>query len=135
MPSGKDDKVGSLKAAGELIQIGEAGGNPHHLTPVLVHVVDLVEELVEHVGNRYKVFGLAPLRDRKDGLFGRIEGVFGLNAVVVRDLDDLRTGINEAAKGGGTLDDPGVVLDVDRGRDRARQRGEVGVPADILEPA
>ncbi len=51
----------------------------------------------------------------------------------VRQRRDLAGRVDEAAQGGGALDDVSVVLDVDGGGDAVDQRGDVGRAAHLLE--
>ena len=49
--------------------------------------------------------------------------------------DDLGSRIDQAAEGGGALDDPAVVLDVDGSGDDVEERREIADAADIVERA
>ena len=131
-PRGDDDQVGALQAAGELVQIGEAGRHADDLAAVLLQVVDLVEEAVEHVAHGDEVFGLPPLRDGENGALGGIERVLGVDPLAEADVDDLGAGVDQAAQRRGALDDAGVVLDVDGGGNGVEQAGEVGEPARLV---
>ena len=132
-PSGDDDQVRALQPAGELVEIGEAGSDADDFAAVLLQVVDLVEEAVEHVAHGDEVFGLPPLRDGEDRALGGIERVLGVDPLAEADVDDLGAGVDETAQRRGALDDARVVLDVDRGGNGIEQAGEIGEPARLVD--
>src|SRR5215216_2517734 len=92
---------------------------------MLLQIVDLVEEAVEHISHRDEVFALPPLRDREHGALGGIEGILGVDSLAEADIDDLGAGVDETAQRRGALDDASVVLDVDGGGDGVEQTGEI----------
>ena len=130
--SGEDDEIAVLEAAGELVEVHEAGRDADDLAAVLLQEIELVEVGFEHLGDRDEIAPAAILRDIVDRPLGGVERLVDFEAFVVADVDDLRPGADDPAQHGGPLNDLPVVFDVDGGRDSAHQGGERRVAADVL---
>ncbi len=110
-------------------------GTPTTLAPVLLHVVDLIEEAVRGLRrSRRNPWSGASLGDVEDRLLGGIQRLLGIDPFPVADADNHRAGIDQAAQGRGPLDDAAVVLDVDGGRHRVEEGRQIGDAADLLQP-
>ena len=114
---GEDDQVALLEAAGELVEVLEAGRDADDLAAMLLQEVELVEILFQHLGDRDEVAPGAALRDVVDRALGGIECFVGFEALVVADVDDLRPGADDPAQRRGALDD------LDRSTRRGRRSG------------
>src|SRR5690606_19169030 len=103
------------------------------VAPVLLHVVDLVKEAVEDLGDGDEVLGLPLLGDFEDGAFGGIQRVFGIDPFLEADPDNGRARVDQAAQRGGPLDDFALILNVDGGGHRVKQGREIGDAADPVQ--
>ena len=66
----------------------------------------------------------APVSDLKDGALSLLDRRLSLQALIETEIVEPAPGVDQAPLERVVGDDPGVVLDVGRGGDRRRQRGE-----------
>ena len=132
-PGGEDDQVALLEPGRERVEVGEAGPDAADLATVGMQVVEPVVGVVEQRLERAEA-GVDPLlADREELRLGAIDGFLDLGRILVADPGDPPGGADQVAQDRLALDDPGVLLDVDRGRRLVRQARQVGAAADGLE--
>ena len=132
-PGGEDDQVALLEPGREGVEVGEPGPHAADLAAVGVQVIEPVVGVVEQRLERAEAGIDALLADREELRLGAIDGLLDLGRILVADPGDAARGADQVAQDRLALDDPGVLLDVDRGRRLVRQARQVGATADGLE--
>ena len=130
---GEDDEVALLEPGRQRVEVGEPGPDAADLAAVRVQVVEPVIGVVEERLERAEP-GVDPLlADREELRLGAVDRLLDLGRVLVADPGDPPGGPDQVAQDRLALDDPGVLLDVDRGRRLVGEAGQIGTAADRLE--
>ncbi len=134
-PPGEHDQVAVLKAAGDLVEVAEAGGRARDASLAGRQRLELVDLVGEDGADLAEVRGLLLVGDAEQQALGRLDHLEGL-AVAVGDrlLDRLRRRIQPPHQRV-LLDDRGVVLGAAGRRDLGGEAGDHVLAADLLELA
>ena len=134
-PCGEDDQVAGLEAAGDGVEVVEAGGGAGDRLALAREALELVELGLEQVVDRAEVLAAVLVGDLEDRALGHVDEVARERLVAVHARLDLVRGAQQAAEHRVVADDAGVLADVaDRG-DRAGQQVDRRAAADALEVA
>ena len=133
--AGDDQQVAATQSAGLRVEVDEAGGQAARLVRVVVEIVDLVDERRQRLARAdVALAARAALGDRENaplGLFDQVPRRFAFFAP--HRAGDLTTRGHQRAQQRAFLDDLRVGARVGGARRIARQRAEVGKPADFLQ--
>ncbi len=132
--SGKDDQVRRLEPAEQGVEPGQAGGDAEDLAAVLVEILEPVIRLAEEGAQRLEAGHRPALADLEQDGLGLIDGRGRVVGLLVAHRRDLPRGRDQVPEDRLLLDDPPVVLDVDGGRDRVHEGGQVRRATNALEP-
>ena len=131
----EDDQVAGLKAAGDLVELLEAGRRAGHLRLAAGELVELVELDVEDLLERAEVPGLLGAGDVEQQHLGLLDEVLGLALATLDRLLDPLGGAEQPPQHRVLLDDLGVVAGVAGDRRRRGERVDGVLAADLLELA
>ena len=129
-PGGEDHQLRIVQAAGELVEVDEAGFEAAVGVLALHAGVDAGERFVQHVADRADLRVALGIEDAEHALLGAGEHLAGVDAGFVRVLDDVGAGVDQRAEHGLVADDAGVVLGVGGGGDFLAQLEQEGGAAD-----
>ncbi|MCY1413274.1 hypothetical protein D9M71_287020 [compost metagenome] len=126
-----------MQAAGLLVEVGEAGGNPGQRLGGVEQVVDPVDGLHQDVADTHRAAGLRPrLGDLEDLALGLVEDFLGVAPLRVEGaVGDVAADADQLPQRGALADDVRVGLDVRHRRRVLRQLGEIGQAADLRQLA
>jgi hypothetical protein len=116
-----DDELPGVEAVGEVVEVGEPGGDTGHVAVFARRGLDLVGGRGERDGERNVVFGLDVAVHGVDLGLGVVHEVHDLALAGVAHLHDARAGFDETTQHGLLGDDVGVVAGVRRGGNEARE--------------
>ena len=116
-PGGQDHQLGIVQAAGQLVEIDEAGFNAAVGVLMLHAGIDAGQRFVQHVADRADLRVALGVEDAEDALLGPGQHLAGVDAGFVRLLDDVGAGVDQRAEHRLVADDAGVVLGVGGGGD------------------
>jgi len=122
-----------LESSSEFVQIGEPGGNADDFAAVLLDIVELLEELLEHLADGNEVATRSALRDIEDETLGSLDRFVRFDSFVEAEANDFRSSADQSAQSRCALDDPSIVFNVDGARHHAEELSEVGDAAGIVE--
>ncbi len=128
-PGGDDDQVAGLEAAGDRVDVAEAGGRAGHLGLAGGELLQPVDLVVEDLGEQAEVARLLFVGDVEEQLLGPLGELARFAVALVDPALDLLSGAEQAAQQRVLLDDLGVVLGVAGGRDLGGQLGDVVLAA------
>ena len=132
-PCGDDDQVAGLEAAGDRVDVAEAGGGAGQLGLAGRELLEPVDLVVEDLREEPEVAGLLFVGDFEEQLLGPLGELARLAVALVDPALDLLAGAEQPAQQRVLLDDLGVVLGVAGGRDLGRQLGDVVLAARLLD--
>ena len=131
---GEDDHLAGVQAVGDLVELGEAGGDADALAAAGGDRVDLVHRALQQLLEPDVVLAGAPLGDVVDLGLGAVDHLVDVAALAggraVAELDDPGAGLDQPAQGGPLGHDLRVEPGVGGGRHRGDQRVQVGRAAD-----
>ena len=126
---GDDDQVARLEAAGDRVDVAEAGGGAGQLELAGRELLEPVDLVVEDLGEHAEVARLLFVGDVEEQLLGSLGELARFAVALVDPALDLLAGAEQAAQQRVLLDDLRVVLGVARRRDLRRQLGDVVLAA------
>jgi hypothetical protein len=130
---GQHDQVPVLEAAGEVVDVGEAGGRAREADVRARELLELVDLLVEDGLDRAHLGHAALVADLEQRRLGALDQLARLAAVGQHLGLDLAGRLEDAPHQGVVADDAGVIEHgADRG-DHRRQRVDVGLAAGLVE--
>ncbi len=121
-PSSEDDELAWVQTIGQLVQLGEAGGDADHLAAAALRRLDLVDRRRDRVGERHEVLRVHTTRDGVDLSLGVVDEVDDLALARVPHLHDAGTRFDQPAEHGLLGDDGRIEAGV-RGRGYERGQG------------
>src|SRR5215211_7939895 len=89
-----DDQIGTLKPAGQLVQLGKARRHPNERATVLLEHVQLIEQLFNYRLDLDELGGRAALADIENRFFGNVDRVLDLEVVPKSETNDRCAGID-----------------------------------------
>ncbi len=101
---------------------------------MLVQILEAVVRLPEQRRQGFEAPLRAALADLEEDPLRTIDGNLGVVRLLVADRGDLARRRDQVAEDRLALDDATVVLNVDRGRHRVHQAGQVRRSPDLVEP-
>ena len=134
-PRREDDEVAGLKAAGEPVEIGEAGGNAGDLLLPLVERLDGLEGLGDDRLEMDEGIGGALLGDGEDAPLAFVGELAHLAMLLVAELGDGAGRLDQPARQRLLVDDLGVVDEVGGGGDDLVEQVDELVASDGVERA
>ena len=129
----QDDEIRFLKPAQQPVQPGEAGGDAEHFALMAVQVLDAVDHIAHDLAYRRQIAAHPAFGDTEDELLGPIDHLVHVLGFLVGQGGDLAGGTDQAAQGGGALDNASIIFDMDRGGHTVDQGRDIGQPAYLLE--
>jgi hypothetical protein len=130
-----DDHVAGLEAAGDRVEVAEAGGRAGHGAALGGELLPLRDLRVEDVADLDEVLLAVVVGDLEHHALGTLDELARLGLVVVDGGLDLVGGAEQAAQERELLDDRAVAPQVADGGDGPGQRVDLGAAADVLELA
>ena len=130
-----DHHLAGVQTVGQVVEVGEAGGDAVEAGLAVADRLDLVEDAVHDVGQRRVVLAGAAVGDLVDLGLRLVDHVVDLALAGVADLHDLGAGVDQPAQDRLLAHDLGVVAGVGGDRHVGRERVEVRRPADPLQLA
>ena len=131
--SGKNNKVGLLKAAGHLVEFSVVGGEAGDALAALEKGVDRSERVADDLGNALKAFSDALFGELKDSGFGFVKDFIGGVFLRGRFSNRRVRNVDESAQNGFVADDLDVVFDRRPVGHAVEQAGNVTDVADRLQ--
>ncbi|CDK01171.1 DnaB helicase (modular protein) [Microbacterium sp. C448] len=132
---GDDNQLARVQAVGQVVHVGESGGNAHHLTIATAGGLDLFDGRVDGDRQGNVVLGVLVAVDRIDLGLRVVDQVECFALARIAHLDDARAGLDQAAQQGAFGDDRRVVAGVGSGRHDRRERVQVVRTARALQLA
>ena len=130
---GDDDQVAGLEAAGDRVDVAEAGRRAGHFDLAGGELLEPVDLVVEDVSEDAEVARLLFVGDFEEQLLGPLGELARLAVALVDPALDLLAGAEQPPQQRVLLDDLGVVLGVAGGRDLRRQLGDVVLAAGLVD--
>ena len=127
-----NDEVLALEAAEQVVEVAEAGLDSGKLA-AFGGLDVLVEVGLEDLADVDEVAEVLAAAQALEQLLGAGEDGLDVGGRLVGELEDAGGGVDEAAVGAIALDDLGVELDADAGRELADDVAEVALATDLLE--
>jgi hypothetical protein len=132
-PGGHDDQVRALKSSGELVELREPRWYTNEGAAVLLQDVELVKQLFDDLLDLHELRRRPALGDVENRPLSEVEGILHLEIVAESESDDRCAGVDQPAHGRGALDNPGVILDVNRRWHDVDEGRQIGESADLIE--
>ena len=132
-PGGDEDQVGALEATGQLVEVGEPGGNAGNAALGLVHLVDFIQRAENDFLDGLEILAGLARRHLENLLFRRIQHPVDLLRLGVAHGGDVRGGGDQSAQQAFFLHDLGVEGDVGGGGHAIGERSDVGDAAGLLQ--
>jgi len=126
---GHDDQLALLQAAGDAVQVGEAGVQAGEPALAAAQVVDALDGGAQLVLEGHHRAGAALAAHLEDAVLGLVEHQLGLLLLAVALAQDVAGGADEAAQQRLAAHDGGVVLGVGGRGDPVGELAQVGVAA------
>ena len=130
---GDDDQVAGLEAAGDRVDVAEAGGGAGQLDLAGGELLEPVDLVVEDLREQAEVARLLFVGDVEEQLLGPLGELARFAVALVDPALDLLAGAEQPPQQRVLLDDLGVVLGVAGGRDLGGQLGDVVLAARLLD--
>ena len=132
-PRGDDDQVAGLEAAGDRVDVAEAGGGAGQLELAGGELLQPVDLVVEDLREQAEVARLLFVGDVEEQLLGPLGELARFAVALVHPALDLLAGAEQPPQQRVLLDDLGVVLGVAGGRHLGGQLGDVVLAARLLD--
>ena len=129
-PRGEDDQVAGLEAAGDDVEVVEAGGGAGDRLALAREMLELVELGRQEVVDRAEVLAGVLVGDLEDRALGHVDEIARERLVAVHARLDLVRRAEQPPEHRVVTDDARVLADVADGGDRAGQQVDRGAAAD-----
>jgi hypothetical protein len=127
-------EVRGLKARGQVVQLGEAGGHAGQQGLVALALHEGVDVGIDALAHGRKGFFVLVAGHLENGRFRKIDDLLHVAAVLEAAFGDGAGLCNQVSEDRLGVDDAGIVLGVDGQRDGIHQGRQKGGTADLLQP-